>query len=60
MSPLDYKADIRVRCLVSDEPDFTQGKIYECFSVSSCGNAKVIDNQREENYLIAGDFEIEE
>lgn len=58
MNPLDYKADIRVRCLISTDSDFTQGEIYECFSITSKGSAKVIDNDRDENYLWFGEYEI--
>lgn len=57
MNP-DYRADLRVRCLIADDEDFTQHQIYECFWIGPTGNAKVIDNVRDENYLLAGDFEL--
>lgn len=55
MDNLDYKADLRVRCLTSEDSDFTVGEIYECFWIGKTGNAKVIDNQRDENYLLFGE-----
>lgn len=60
MNPLDYKADIRVRCLISEDTDFTQGKIYECLCITNKGSAKVIDNDRDENYLWFGEYELVE
>ncbi len=56
----NYRADLRVRCLISDDADFTVGEIYECFWIGKTGNAKVIDNQRDENYLLFGEYEIVE
>ncbi len=60
MNSPDYKADIRVKCLISEDADFTQGKIYECFSINPRGTAKVIDDQRDENYLLCDQYEIVE
>lgn len=60
MNNPDYKADIVVKCLTDQDEDFTKGQVYECFSISQSGNAKVIDNKREENYLLSDDFEIVE
>lgn len=58
MNPLDYKADIRVRCLIPTDSNFTQGEIYECFSINPRGTAKVIDDERDENYLLSDEYEI--
>ena len=60
MNPLDYRADLRVRCLLDDDEDFTKGRVYECFWIGPTGNAKVIDNDREENYLLFGEYELVE
>lgn len=60
MNPLDYKADIRVRCLIPTDFNFTKGEIYECFSISPRGTAKVIDDERDENYLLCDEYEIVE
>ncbi len=58
---LDYSCPLLVKCTISDDPkDFTVGEIYECFWIGKTGNAKVIDNQRDENYLLSGEYEIVE
>lgn len=58
MNPLDYKADIKVRCLIPTDSSFTKGEIYECFNINPRGMAKVIDDERDENYLLSDEYEI--
>jgi len=58
MNSPDYKADLRVRCLIPTDSNFTKHEIYECFSISSRGTAKVIDDERDENYLLIDEYEI--
>lgn len=60
MNSPDYRADLRVRCLIPTDSDFTKHEIYECFSINSRGTAKVIDDERDENYLLIGEYEIVE
>lgn len=60
MNSPDYKADIRVRCLLATDSNFTKGEIYECFSINPRGTAKVIDDERDENYLLIEEYELME
>lgn len=55
----DYAANITVTYTGPSTDEFIQGQSYECFSITKSGNAKVIDEQRDENYLLKGEFRIE-
>ena len=38
--------------------DITLDQTYDCLGISPYGNAKIIDDAHEENYLLLGEFEI--
>ena len=38
--------------------DITLDQTYDCLGISPYGNAKIIDDSYEENYLLSGEFEI--
>lgn len=38
--------------------DITADKIYTCLGISPYGNAKIVDDAFEENYLLCCEFEV--